>query len=200
MSRLWVKSWVGVAIVTTAMMSASGYAADGVYGCGTSRLGETAVAMLSNEPIVKVFTNSAAVILLLDTGAEATVLTPAAAQADRRTASPRRIRATGARDFPRHAGGRIGSAQLHDRRRRSAAQENSGRSDRDRKRPVRAAGWSARSRHAEQLRRRSRPAGPPYDPLQCAELRGCLAGLGSTLCQDRGGSICEQPLVLSSAA
>ena len=80
MSRLSVKSWVGVAIVATALMSASGYAADGVYGCGTSRLGETAVAMLSNEPIVKVFTNSAAVILLLDTGAEATVLTPAAAQ------------------------------------------------------------------------------------------------------------------------
>src|SRR5207248_4721558 len=97
-------------------------------------------------------------------------------------------------------GGRIGSAQLHDRRRRSAAQENSGRSDRDRKRPVRAAGVSARSRHAEQLRRRSRPAGPPYDPLQGAKLRGGLTGLGSTLCQDRGGSIREQPLVLSSAA
>jgi predicted aspartyl protease len=39
-----------------------------------------AVAMLSNQPIVEVFANRAAVLLLLDTGAEATVLTPAAAQ------------------------------------------------------------------------------------------------------------------------
>ena len=36
--------------------------------------------MLDNQPIVKVFANSATVLLLLDTGAEATVLTPAAAQ------------------------------------------------------------------------------------------------------------------------
>src|SRR5271166_6143254 len=63
----------------------SGYAslqpvADHGGGCGAMRLGETAVAMLRNEPIVKVFANGAPVMLLLDTGAEATVLTPAAAQ------------------------------------------------------------------------------------------------------------------------
>jgi predicted aspartyl protease len=62
------------------LMSGPDYAADGVGVCGTIRLAETAVAMLSNQPIVKVFANSAAVLLLLDTGAEATVLTPAAAQ------------------------------------------------------------------------------------------------------------------------
>jgi hypothetical protein len=62
------------------LMSGPDYAADGVSVCGTIRLAETAVAMLSNQPIVKVFANNAAVLLLLDTGAEATVLTPAAAQ------------------------------------------------------------------------------------------------------------------------
>jgi predicted aspartyl protease len=62
------------------LMSSPDYAADGVGVCGTTRLAETAVAMLSNQPIVKVFANSAAVLLLLDTGAEATVLTPTAAQ------------------------------------------------------------------------------------------------------------------------
>ena len=62
------------------LMSGPDYAADGVGVCGTIRLAETAVAMLSNQPIVKVFANNAAVLLLLDTGAEATVLTPAAAQ------------------------------------------------------------------------------------------------------------------------
>jgi predicted aspartyl protease len=36
--------------------------------------------MLGNQPIVKVFADNAAVLLLLDTGSEATVLTPAAAQ------------------------------------------------------------------------------------------------------------------------
>jgi len=55
-------------------------AADGGCGCGAVRLGETAVAMLRNEPIVKVFADGAPVTLLLDTGAEATVLTPAALQ------------------------------------------------------------------------------------------------------------------------
>ena len=36
--------------------------------------------MLDNQPMVKVFADGATVRLLLDTGAEATVLTPAAAQ------------------------------------------------------------------------------------------------------------------------
>src|SRR3984893_18211820 len=55
----------------------------------------------------------------------------------------------------------------------------------------------ARSRHPEQRRYRSRPAGAPYDPLSRAKLRDCLAGLGPTICSDRGGSISEQPLVFS---
>lgn len=69
---LWTGGLCGVARLQPA--------ADGAGGCGAIRLGETAVAMLRNEPIVKVFANGAPVILLLDTGAEATVLTPAAAQ------------------------------------------------------------------------------------------------------------------------
>jgi predicted aspartyl protease len=80
MGRLRIKSWASVAIVATAMMSSPVYAAVGLGVCGTIRLGETAVAMLSNQPIVKVFADNAAVLLLLDTGSEATVLTPAAAQ------------------------------------------------------------------------------------------------------------------------
>jgi predicted aspartyl protease len=80
MGRLRIKSWASVAIVATAMMSSPVYAAVRLGVCGTVRLAETAVAMLSNQPIVKVFADNAAVLLLLDTGAEATVLTTAAAQ------------------------------------------------------------------------------------------------------------------------
>src|SRR5580704_3307441 len=80
MGRLPIKAWASVAILTTALASTPAYAADKVAVCGTIRLAETAVAMLDNQPIVKVFANSATVLLLLDTGAEATVLTPAAAQ------------------------------------------------------------------------------------------------------------------------
>ena len=80
MGRLSVKGWAGLVIVATTLMSTTGYAADGVGGCGTIRLGETAIAMLSDEPLVKIFANGVGLILLLDTGAEATVLTPAAAQ------------------------------------------------------------------------------------------------------------------------
>ena len=62
------------------MMSSPVYAGDGAGVCGTIRLAETSVAILGNQPIVRVFANSTAVLLLLDTGAEGTVLTPAAAQ------------------------------------------------------------------------------------------------------------------------
>jgi hypothetical protein len=75
--RLRINAWASVAIVATAMMSRPVYAAVGLGVCGTIRLPETAVAMLSNQPIVKVFADNAAVLLLLDTGSEATVLTPA---------------------------------------------------------------------------------------------------------------------------
>jgi predicted aspartyl protease len=75
-----IKRWLGGAIVATALMPVSGYAADGPGGCGTVRLGETTVATLRNAPIVTLFANGSALILLLDTGAEATILTPAVAQ------------------------------------------------------------------------------------------------------------------------
>ncbi len=75
-----MKSWVGAAIVTAALISSAGYAMDGTGVCGTVRLGETTVATLENAPIVTVFANGAALTLLLDTGAQTTILTPAAAQ------------------------------------------------------------------------------------------------------------------------
>jgi predicted aspartyl protease len=56
------------------------YAADRAGRCGAVRLSETTVATLHNAPIVTVSANGAAVTLLLDTGAEATILTPAVAQ------------------------------------------------------------------------------------------------------------------------
>ena len=53
--------------------------ADSTRRCGAVRLGETTVATLRNAPIVTLFANDRPVTLLLDTGAETTVLTPAAA-------------------------------------------------------------------------------------------------------------------------
>jgi predicted aspartyl protease len=72
--------WLGRVIVTTALVLGSSRAlADPTGGCGAARLGETTVATLHNAPIVTLFANDRPVMLLLDTGAESTVLTPAAA-------------------------------------------------------------------------------------------------------------------------
>jgi predicted aspartyl protease len=100
--------WLGRAIVTTALVSAIGHAAgsppgpapllryeqpfltgpggatrravaDPIGGCAAVRLGETTVATLRNAPIITLFANGTPLTLLLDTGAETTVLTPAAA-------------------------------------------------------------------------------------------------------------------------
>jgi predicted aspartyl protease len=76
--------WLSGAIVTTLLVSAAGYATEhpvaAAAGCGTVRLGETTVATLRNAPIVTVSANEAPVTLVLDTGAEGTILTPAVAQ------------------------------------------------------------------------------------------------------------------------
>src|ERR1700741_1392142 len=80
MGRLSMKRWVSVAIVAMTLMSTTGYAADGVGVCGTIRLGETTVAMLHNAPVITLFANGAAITLLLDTGAQMTVLAPDAAE------------------------------------------------------------------------------------------------------------------------
>jgi predicted aspartyl protease len=92
--------WLSGAIVTTALVSAAaGYAgapwpvaapsrqytgiggvANGASGCGTVRVAETTVATLGSAPIVTLFANGRAVTLLLDTGAQTTILTPAIAQ------------------------------------------------------------------------------------------------------------------------
>jgi predicted aspartyl protease len=87
-----VKRWFSSALIAAMLVSASSfgkpvllaartqYAAGGPGGCGPVRLGETTVATLRNAPIITPFANGAAVTLLLDTGAETTVLTPAVAQ------------------------------------------------------------------------------------------------------------------------
>jgi len=76
--------WCSGAIVTTALVSAAGYAAKhpvaAAGGCGTVRLGETTIATLRNAPIVTLSANGMPVTLVLDTGAEGTILTPAVAQ------------------------------------------------------------------------------------------------------------------------
>jgi predicted aspartyl protease len=55
-------------------------AADAPGGCGTVRLGQTTVAAPRNTPIITLLANETPLTLLLDTGAETTILTPAAAQ------------------------------------------------------------------------------------------------------------------------
>lgn len=54
--------------------------ADVPGSCGTVRLGETTVSTLRNAPIITSFANGMAVTLLLDTGAQTTILTPPVAQ------------------------------------------------------------------------------------------------------------------------
>jgi predicted aspartyl protease len=80
MGRFSMKRWVSVAIVAMTLMSTTGYAAHGVGVCGTIRLGETTIATLHNAPIITLFANRAAITLLLDTGAQTTVLAPDAAE------------------------------------------------------------------------------------------------------------------------
>jgi predicted aspartyl protease len=58
---------------STSVAAASG-------GCGTIRLGQTTVATLRNAPIVTLLANGMPVTMLLDTGAETTILTPVVAQ------------------------------------------------------------------------------------------------------------------------
>ena len=72
------------AILTTVVVSVAGYAAEysvaAASGCVTVRLGETTVATLRNAPIVTLSANGAPVTLVIDTGAQGTILTPAVAQ------------------------------------------------------------------------------------------------------------------------
>ena len=79
-----MKRWLSGVIVATLLMSTAGYAAEhrvaAAGGCGAVRLGETTVATLHNAPIVTLSANGVPVTLVLDTGAEGTILTPAVAQ------------------------------------------------------------------------------------------------------------------------
>ena len=67
--------------VVLAWVLGSGAAAEArAAGCGTSRVGEITVPTLRNAPIVTLVANGSPLTLLLDTGAEWTILTPAAAK------------------------------------------------------------------------------------------------------------------------
>jgi predicted aspartyl protease len=80
-----------------------GFVAEAASPCGTARLGETTVATLRNVPIITLFANRAPVTLLLDSGAETTILTPAVA--GRIGAQPPRV------EFQRQLRGLAGSLQ-----------------------------------------------------------------------------------------
>jgi predicted aspartyl protease len=75
-------------LLTGAIATAVGVLAIGIpaehpgaaVGCGTVRLGETTVATLRNAPIITLSANGMPVTLVLDTGAEGTIFTPAVAQ------------------------------------------------------------------------------------------------------------------------
>jgi predicted aspartyl protease len=73
--------WPRSVTVMTLLASAAGYVAEhpvaAAGSCGTARLGEATVATLRNAPIVTLLANGTPVTLLLDTGAETTILTPA---------------------------------------------------------------------------------------------------------------------------
>src|SRR6516165_7155493 len=80
-----MKRCMSGALVTTALMwadpaSAGEFPVAAARGCGTVRLGETTIATLHNAPIVTLSANGMPVTLVLDTGAEGTILTPPIAQ------------------------------------------------------------------------------------------------------------------------
>jgi predicted aspartyl protease len=75
--RLRLAAWFSGAVAIAGAWPAELLAAG---GCGTSRVGEVTVATLRNVPLVTVSANGHPVVLLLDTGAEWTILTPAVAQ------------------------------------------------------------------------------------------------------------------------
>jgi predicted aspartyl protease len=75
--------WLGGAMAAMAAVSAAGFAAEhpaAAGGCGAVRLGGTTIATLRNAPIVTLSANGVPVTLVLDTGAEGTIFTPAVAQ------------------------------------------------------------------------------------------------------------------------
>jgi predicted aspartyl protease len=75
--RQRIAAWLCVVVAIGLARPADGVAGG---GCGTSRVGEVTVATLRNAPLVTVSANGHPVTLLLDTGAEWTILTPAVAQ------------------------------------------------------------------------------------------------------------------------
>ena len=87
-----------VAVVLGVMLALlSGKASRAADGCGTRLLGKIVVATLNRAPFVTLLANGHPVTLILDTGAERTVLTPAAAErigAERPSV-----------EFPRHLSG-----------------------------------------------------------------------------------------------
>jgi predicted aspartyl protease len=79
MNQFFKTRWLGGAIVIALMLAAGSGVAVAANACGTVRLGEATVAMIQNAPFITLSANGAALTLLLDTGAQTTVLAPDAA-------------------------------------------------------------------------------------------------------------------------
>src|SRR5919199_2514254 len=69
--RLRLAAWFSSAVAIPLAVPAEAMAAE---GCGTSRVGEVTVATLRNAPLVTVSANGHPITLLLDTGAERTIV------------------------------------------------------------------------------------------------------------------------------
>src|ERR1700761_8432662 len=80
LARLSRRVLCGAFLLAAALGGGAAAADTRAAGCGTSRVGEVTVATLRNAPIVTLAANGAPLLLLLDTGAEWTILTPAAAK------------------------------------------------------------------------------------------------------------------------
>src|SRR5437763_12446221 len=87
-----------------------------IVGCGTKPIGQIIVATLNRAPMVSLFANGHAISLILDTGAERTILTPAVA--DRIGAQRPRV------EFQRQMRGIAGTLPTHEVELRSFAAGN----------------------------------------------------------------------------
>lgn len=79
-ARLSRRVLCGAVVLVPAFGGGAAAAGTPAVGCGTTRIGEITVATLHNAPIVTLVANGSPLTLLLDTGAEWTILTPAAAK------------------------------------------------------------------------------------------------------------------------
>src|SRR5262245_47672361 len=103
MNRFTMTRWFGCAIVIALTSGPGSVVLADAGTCGAVRVGETMLTIVENAPIITLFANGAAIALLVDTGAQTTILAPDAAQ----RVGARRPRI----EFPREMQGIAGSLQ-----------------------------------------------------------------------------------------